>query len=170
MYGGRLRENGKSNRSEAARTGYRSDSPGIFYKFPVQRSSDSGLEALRLPRSERPRNAKIFSSPRRCPPYTYATCPWPLSSALILFPAENPEKILTCYQKNGMVKTVIRLTDLSGIDHGKYNAIISRPSGHFHGCPDRGLFSMEKTAFRNRVKATYHRMKTEKRRKTHDFR
>lgn len=73
VYGGRLRENGKSNRSEAARTGYRSDSPGIFYKFPVQRSSDSGLEALRLPWSERPRNAKIFSSPRRCPPYTDAT-------------------------------------------------------------------------------------------------
>ena len=100
--------------------------------------------------------------------HTHPTCPWPLSSALILFPADNPEKILTCYQKNGMVKTVIRLTDLSGIDHGKYNAIISRPSGHFHGCPDRGLFSMEKTAFRNRVKATYHRMKTEKRRKTHE--
>ncbi len=147
VYGGRLREDGKSNRSGTARTGYRSDSTGKLYAFPSQRSSDSGLEALRLPWSERPRNAKIFSSPRSRPPHTHPTCPWPLSSALILFPAENPEKILTCYQKNGMVKTVIRLTDLSGIDHGKYNAIISRPSGHFHGCPDRGLFSMEKLRF-----------------------
>lgn len=63
------------------------------------------------------------------------------------FHEEESRKNLTCYQKNGMVKTVIRLTDLSGIDHGKYNAIISRPSGHFHGCPDRGLFSMEKLRF-----------------------
>ena len=70
MYGGRLRGGGKSNRPGAVRTGYRSDSSGMLYAFPIQRSSGSGVVTLRLPRSERPRNAKIFSPPRRCPPYT----------------------------------------------------------------------------------------------------
>ena len=70
MYSGRLRGGGKSNRSGTARTGYRSDSSGMLYAFPIQRSSGSGVVTLRLPRSERHRNAKIFSPPRRCPPYT----------------------------------------------------------------------------------------------------
>ena len=73
VYGVRLRRDGKSNRSGTARTGYRSDSTGIFDKFPSQRSSGSGIETLRLPRSVRLRDAKIFSPPRRCTPYTYAT-------------------------------------------------------------------------------------------------
>ena len=64
---------GKSKRSGTARIGYRSDSTGIVDQFPSQRSSDSGLDALRLPRSGRLRNAKIFSPLRRCPSNTDAT-------------------------------------------------------------------------------------------------
>ena len=64
---GRLKSAGKSNRPGTVRTGYRSDSPGIVYQFPVQRSSGSVREALRLPRSERLRDAKIFSTLFRCP-------------------------------------------------------------------------------------------------------
>ena len=71
--GGRLRGCGKSKRSKAPPDEHRSDSTGIVYQFPSQRSSDSWLDALRLPRSGRLRNAKIFSPPRRCPPNTDAT-------------------------------------------------------------------------------------------------
>ena len=67
VYSGRLQKYGKSKRSEAPADGHRSDSPGIFYKFPAQRSSGSVREALRLPRSERLRDAKIFSTLFRCP-------------------------------------------------------------------------------------------------------
>jgi|SRR5699024_1722077 len=58
--GGRLKRWGKSKRSEVPPDGHRSDSPGIFYKFPAQRSSGSVREALRLSRPPALRNAKIF--------------------------------------------------------------------------------------------------------------
>ena len=50
MWAGGCKGARKSNRSEAPPDGYRSDSTGIFDKFPSQRSSGSGREALRLPR------------------------------------------------------------------------------------------------------------------------
>ena len=60
VYSGRLQRYGKSKRSEPPPGGRRSDSPGIFYKFPAQRSSGSVREALRLTRPPALRNAKIF--------------------------------------------------------------------------------------------------------------
>ena len=42
-------EPGRFQRPECHPDGYRSDSTGIFYKFPSQRSSGSGHDALRLP-------------------------------------------------------------------------------------------------------------------------
>ena len=68
MYGGRLQKYGKSKRSEAPADGHRSDSPGIFYKFPAQRSSGSVREALRLSRPTGLLSVKIFSHFCRCPP------------------------------------------------------------------------------------------------------
>ena len=61
----------------------------------------------------------------------------------------------------------MRLTDLSGIDHGKYNAIISRPSGHFHGCPDRGLF-YGKNRVSEQSEGNISPHENRKRRKTHE--
>ena len=59
--GGRLRGCGKSKRSKAPPDGHRSDSTGIVYQFPSQRSSDSGFVTLRLSRPPGLRNTKIFS-------------------------------------------------------------------------------------------------------------
>ena len=56
--GGRLQRCGKSNRSKAPADGHRSDSPGIFYKFPAQRSSGSVRVALRLSRPPGLRHAR----------------------------------------------------------------------------------------------------------------
>ena len=75
VYGGRLQKYGKSKRSEAPADGHRSDSPGIFYKFPAQRSSGSVREALRLSRPTGLLNVKIFSYFCRCPPYTHVRGP-----------------------------------------------------------------------------------------------
>ena len=60
VYSGRLQKYGKSKRSGAPADGHRSDSPGIFYKFPAQRSSGSVREALRLSRPTGLLNVKIF--------------------------------------------------------------------------------------------------------------
>ena len=79
MGGGRLKSRGKSKRSETPPDGHRSDSTGIVYQFPFQRSSGSVREALRLSRPPELRSAKIFSRLFRCPPPTHTTCPWPLS-------------------------------------------------------------------------------------------
>ena len=79
MCGGRLQRRGKSNHSEAPADGHRSDSPGIFYKFPVQRSSGSVRVALRLSRPTGLRNGKIFSHLCRCPPHTHTTGALPFS-------------------------------------------------------------------------------------------
>ena len=68
--GGRLRGCGKSKRSTAPPDEHRSDSTGIVYQFPSQRSSDSGFVTLRLSRPPALRSAKIFSHPRRCPLHT----------------------------------------------------------------------------------------------------
>ena len=77
--GGRLRGCGKSKRSKAPPDGHRSDSTGIVYQFPSQRSSDSGFVTLRLSRPPWLRDAKIFSRFSRCPPYTPPICPGLLS-------------------------------------------------------------------------------------------
>ena len=77
--GGRLQRCGKSNRSKAPADGHRSDSPGIFYKFPAQRSSGSVRVALRLSHPPGLWNVKIFSHRCRCPPSTHTTCLWRLS-------------------------------------------------------------------------------------------
>ena len=58
--GGRLKRCGKSKRSEAPPDGHRSDSSGIVDQFPTQRSSDFGLDALRLSRPPALRSVKIF--------------------------------------------------------------------------------------------------------------
>ena len=58
VYGGRLQRYGKSKRSEPPPGGRRSDSPGIFYKFPAQRSSGSVRVALRLSRPPGLRHAR----------------------------------------------------------------------------------------------------------------
>ena len=79
VYGGRLQKYGKSKRSGAPADGHRSDSPGIFYKFPAQRSSGSVREALRLSRPPGLRNGKIFSHLCRCPPHTHTTGALPFS-------------------------------------------------------------------------------------------
>ena len=79
VYSGRLQKYGKSKRSGAPADGHRSDSPGIFYKFPAQRSSGSVREALRLSRPPGLWNVKIFSHRCRCPPSTHTTCLWRLS-------------------------------------------------------------------------------------------
>ena len=71
--GGRLQRGGKSKRSEVPPDGHRSDSSGIFDKFPTQRSSGSVRVALRLTRPPGLRDAKIFSPLCRCPPHTDAT-------------------------------------------------------------------------------------------------
>lgn len=71
VYSGRLQRYGKSKRSEPPPGGHRSDSPGIFYKFPAQRSSDSVRVALHLVRPAGFLNVKIFSHLCRCPPYTH---------------------------------------------------------------------------------------------------
>ena len=78
--GGRLKSRGKSKRSETPPDGHRSDSTGIVYQFPFQRSSGSVREALRLTRPPELRTAKIFSYLCRCPPSTHTTCPWSLSA------------------------------------------------------------------------------------------
>lgn len=57
MYCGRLRRGGKSNRSGAVLTGYRSDSPGIVYQFP-------GSALLRL-RACNPAPAPVRTAPER---------------------------------------------------------------------------------------------------------
>ena len=75
VYSGRLQKYGKSKRSGAPADGHRSDSPGIFYKFPAQRSSGSVREALRLSRPTGLLNVKIFSYFCRCPPYTHVRGP-----------------------------------------------------------------------------------------------
>ena len=69
MAGG-WKKRGKSNRPKAPPDGHRSDSTGIVYQFPSQRSSDSGFVTLRLSRPPALRSAKIFSHPRRCPLHT----------------------------------------------------------------------------------------------------
>ena len=79
VYSGRLQKYGKSKRSGAPADGHRSDSPGIFYKFPAQRSSGSVRVALRLSRPPGLWNVKIFSHRCRCPPSTHTTCLWRLS-------------------------------------------------------------------------------------------
>ena len=60
MAGG-WKKRGKSNRPKAPPDGHRSDSTGIVYQFPSQRSSDSGFVTLRLSRPPGLRNTKIFS-------------------------------------------------------------------------------------------------------------
>ena len=75
VYGGRLKKCGKSKRSKAPPDGHRSDSSGMLYAFPIQRSSGSVRVALRLTRPPGLRNAKIFSRFFRCPPYTPTTGP-----------------------------------------------------------------------------------------------
>ena len=77
--GGRLRGCGKSKRSKAPPDEHRSDSTGIVYQFPSQRSSDSGFVTLRLSRPPGLRRAKIFSQFCKCPPPTHPTCARPLS-------------------------------------------------------------------------------------------
>ena len=71
--GGRLQRRGKSMRSGAPPDGHRSDSSGMLYAFPIQRSSDSGRVALRLSRPPGLRNAKIFSALCKCPRSACAT-------------------------------------------------------------------------------------------------
>ena len=66
---------GNSKRPEGSPNRYRSDSSGMLYAFPIQRSSGSVRVALRLTRPPGLRNAKIFSRFFRCPPYTLTTCP-----------------------------------------------------------------------------------------------
>ena len=73
--GGRLQRCGKSNRSKAPADGHWSDSPGIFYKFPAQRSSDSVRVAPHLVRPAGVLNVKIFSHLCSRPPYTHVRGP-----------------------------------------------------------------------------------------------
>ena len=79
MSGGRLHLCGKSKRSKAPADGHLSDSSGKLYAFPTQRSSDSGLEALRLSRPPGLWSAKIFSHRCRCPPLTHVSGAEPVS-------------------------------------------------------------------------------------------
>ena len=77
--GGRLQRRGKSMHSGAPPDGHRSDSSGMPYAFPIQRSSGSGRVVLRLTRPPGLWSAKIFSHFSRCPPSTHTTCAWLLS-------------------------------------------------------------------------------------------
>ena len=89
---------GKSKRSGAPADGHRSDSPGIFYKFPAQRSSGSVREALRLSRPTGLLNVKIFSYFCRCPPYTHVrgpSCIRPPLGAAVPEPPDIARALLT---------------------------------------------------------------------------
>ena len=81
--GGRLQNRGKSKRTEAPAAGHRSDSSGIVDQFPTQRSSDSGLVALRLSHPEGLPGVKIFSHPGRCPRHTHRLFPGMVSGSRV---------------------------------------------------------------------------------------
>ena len=109
VYGGRLQRYGKSKRSEPPPGGRRSDSPGIFYKFPAQRSSDSVRVAPHLVRPAGVLNVKIFSHLCRCPPYTHVrgpSCIRPPLGAAVPEPPDIAWDLLTLRRVLAFVKTV----------------------------------------------------------------
>ncbi len=77
--GGRLKRWGKSKRSEVPPDGHRSDSPGIFYKFPASAPQAQCGKHFACPVLRHFGTLRFSSYLFKCPPSTHTICPWRLS-------------------------------------------------------------------------------------------